>query len=87
MHQARAWTYGLFIVSWLCWLSSLLIGAQNLITDPIEGDFDSVCPLFNYLMMIHMQAYFGNHSHGDTCLEVTRSTWKPVLFIHKSYNK
>jgi hypothetical protein len=82
MHQARAWTYGLFIVSWLCWLSSLLIGAQNLITDPIEGDFDSVCPLFNYLLMIHMQAYFGNHSHGDTCLDRGHTQHMEACFIY-----
>ncbi|KAE8039441.1 hypothetical protein FH972_011852 [Carpinus fangiana] len=36
MHQSRAWMYGVFIVSWLCWWSALPIRAQPYITHPIE---------------------------------------------------
>ncbi|KAE8009564.1 hypothetical protein FH972_005995 [Carpinus fangiana] len=36
MYQSRAWMYGVFIVSWLCWWSSLPIRAQPSITHPIE---------------------------------------------------
>ncbi|KAK4606916.1 hypothetical protein RGQ29_000941 [Quercus rubra] len=35
MYQSKAWTFGLFIVAWLCH-SLLLIGAQNPITNPEE---------------------------------------------------
>ncbi|KAG6631014.1 hypothetical protein CIPAW_13G061200 [Carya illinoinensis] len=35
MYQSTAWTYGIFLTSWLCW-SSLLTGAQNSITHPEE---------------------------------------------------
>ncbi|XP_059429372.1 probable LRR receptor-like serine/threonine-protein kinase At1g06840 isoform X2 [Corylus avellana] len=36
MYQSRAWMYGVFIVSWLCWWSSLPIRAQPFITHPRE---------------------------------------------------
>ncbi|XP_059429387.1 probable LRR receptor-like serine/threonine-protein kinase At1g06840 isoform X2 [Corylus avellana] len=36
MYQSRAWMYGVFIVSWLCWWSSLPILAQPSITHPRE---------------------------------------------------
>lgn len=38
MYRPRAGKYELLIVVWLCW-SSLLVGARNPITNPIEGDF------------------------------------------------
>ncbi|XP_065634846.1 probable LRR receptor-like serine/threonine-protein kinase At1g06840 isoform X1 [Quercus suber] len=36
MYRSKAWTFGLFIVAWLCH-SLLLIGAQNPITNPEEA--------------------------------------------------
>jgi hypothetical protein len=49
MYPSRAWTYGLFIVACLC-CSSLIVGAQNQITNPDEGGFALVFLHF----MIHM---------------------------------
>ena len=77
MYESRAWMYGVFIVSWLCWRSSLPIRAQPSITHPIEGDFDSVYPLFNYFLMIHKLPlatifsrgclFRGHTQHTETC--------------------
>lgn len=38
MSKSTAWKYGIFVVAWLCW-AFLSIGAQDSITNPVEGDF------------------------------------------------
>jgi hypothetical protein len=38
MSQSRACTFGAVLLIWLC-CSSLLVAAQEGITDPVEGDF------------------------------------------------
>lgn len=41
MNQLRNCSYGAVLVAFLCW-SSLLVGAEDLMTHPAEGDFDLV---------------------------------------------
>ena len=47
MYLSRVCGYGLFVVAWLC-CSSLLIDAQNLLTNPEEGEFALLCRSFSF---------------------------------------
>ena len=74
MYQSKAWTFGLFIVAWLCH-SLLLIGAQNPITNPEEGEFALFVALLDF--MIH-KLLLCLSSSGDACLEF--SQWAYARF-------
>ncbi|KAM3692261.1 hypothetical protein ACJW31_08G075200 [Castanea mollissima] len=70
MHLSRVWTCGLLIVAWLC-CSSLLIGAQKLLTSPQEVKALQAIKS----SLIDPNANLSDWDQGDPCT----STWTGVF--------
>ncbi|KAE8056443.1 hypothetical protein FH972_013218 [Carpinus fangiana] len=70
MYQSRAWMYGVFIVSWLCWWSSLPIRAQPSITHPLEVSALQAIER----SLIDPNKNLNNWNQGDPCT----SNWRGV---------
>ncbi|XP_059429385.1 probable LRR receptor-like serine/threonine-protein kinase At1g06840 isoform X2 [Corylus avellana] len=72
MYHSRACTYGIYIVSCLCWWSSLLIGgAQHHFTDPIEVTALQAIKR----SLIDPYKNLSNWNQGDPCT----SNWRGVV--------
>ncbi|KAE8056361.1 hypothetical protein FH972_013140 [Carpinus fangiana] len=71
MYQSRAWMYGVFIVSWLCWWPALPIRAQPSITHPIEVTALQAIKR----RLIDPNKNLSNWNQGDPCV----SNWRGVV--------
>ncbi|XP_062171198.1 probable LRR receptor-like serine/threonine-protein kinase At1g06840 [Alnus glutinosa] len=74
MYPSRAWAYGFFIISW----SSLLIGAQHLVTNPIEVTALQAIKT----SLIDPNKNLNNWDQGDPCT----SNWTGVVCHNATFS-
>ncbi|XP_035541093.1 probable LRR receptor-like serine/threonine-protein kinase At1g06840 isoform X5 [Juglans regia] len=77
MYQSRAWTHGLFVFAWLCW-SSLLIRAQDLITDPLEV----IALQAVKRSLTDPENHLNNWNRGDPCT----SNWTGIVCFNRTFD-